>query len=315
MARTGFRGTTGFLRPSGGGGTAPTFTADTPPATGTVGTPYTYTFTASGSPTITFSVSSGSLPLGLSLDPATGILSGTPTSNAAYTFQIKAQNGVSPPAVTPAITITIAAAGMTPIQVVAASAASTTVTANVAATSTANLLACLVFAGGGGGPLSVTDSFGNAWTQQETPNAGVPATLFTTTVANPGSITTVTASSAATGLHGLIFFEIPNALNTSPFDVGVNAGAGSGTAVSSGTTGTPSFANDLAIGGAVFGSTTQDTSPHFTSGAGVNLYNGATAGFRLSGSYLALGSATAQAFLTTIANSYWGAVVALIKHA
>src|SRR6185312_4743915 len=53
--------------------TAPAFTADTPPATATVGQPYSYTYAATGVPAPTFSVATGSLPAGLSLDAATGV--------------------------------------------------------------------------------------------------------------------------------------------------------------------------------------------------------------------------------------------------
>ncbi|PZS21663.1 MAG: hypothetical protein DLM54_04115 [Acidimicrobiales bacterium] len=69
----------------------PAFTADTPPAA-TVGTPYSYSFTASGSPAPTFTVASGNLPTGLTLDSATGALSGTPSAGGTYTFSITATN-------------------------------------------------------------------------------------------------------------------------------------------------------------------------------------------------------------------------------
>jgi hypothetical protein len=61
------------------------FTTTSPLTPGTVGTPYSQQFAASGgmSP-YTFAVASGStLPAGLTLDPTTGILSGTPTTAAA----------------------------------------------------------------------------------------------------------------------------------------------------------------------------------------------------------------------------------------
>ena len=57
---------------------------------GTVGTAYSQTISASGgiSP-YTFAITSGSLPAGLTLS-ATGTLSGTPTAAGSYTFEIKA---------------------------------------------------------------------------------------------------------------------------------------------------------------------------------------------------------------------------------
>ena len=94
--------------------TAPAFTADTPPLFGVVGTPYSYTFTASGNPTPTFAVTSGALPGGLTLNSATGVLSGTPTTAGPFTFQVTASNGVNPAAVTPNITIAISATPAAP---------------------------------------------------------------------------------------------------------------------------------------------------------------------------------------------------------
>jgi len=56
-------------------------------------TAYTYTFTASGYPAPTFSLTSGSLPPGLILSSA-GVLSGTPTTTGTYSGTITASNGV-----------------------------------------------------------------------------------------------------------------------------------------------------------------------------------------------------------------------------
>lgn len=71
---------------------APAFTAAAPPAA-TVGTAYSYTFAASGTPAPTYSLASGgALPVGLSLNATTGQLSGTPSVEGASTFQITAAN-------------------------------------------------------------------------------------------------------------------------------------------------------------------------------------------------------------------------------
>lgn len=77
-----------------GDNVAPTFTAQTPTATGTVGVAYgPYTFTATGDPTITFSVTSGALPGGLALSSA-GVLSGTPIApTGPFVFKVTATNG------------------------------------------------------------------------------------------------------------------------------------------------------------------------------------------------------------------------------
>jgi hypothetical protein len=58
---------------------------------GSIGTLYTAQLTTSGFlSTPTWQLSSGGLPPGLSLNPATGIIQGTPISNGSFTFQIRA---------------------------------------------------------------------------------------------------------------------------------------------------------------------------------------------------------------------------------
>ncbi|MBD1208466.1 MAG: putative Ig domain-containing protein, partial [Ignavibacteria bacterium] len=71
---------------------APLWVAQTPPTTGTVGIGYSYTFIAVGSPTPTYSLESGTLPSGVSLDSVTGIISGTPTATGSYSFTVRANN-------------------------------------------------------------------------------------------------------------------------------------------------------------------------------------------------------------------------------
>jgi hypothetical protein len=66
------------------------------PTSSTVGTPYSFTVTASGTPTPTYSVTSGALPLGLTLNGTTGVVSGTPTTSGSSTVTITAGNGQSP---------------------------------------------------------------------------------------------------------------------------------------------------------------------------------------------------------------------------
>ena len=72
----------------------PYFVDDTPtssiPTTGS----YSYTFTAAGSPAPTLSLFSGSLPPGMTFDPVTGVLTGTPTTGGTYNFVLRASNSV-----------------------------------------------------------------------------------------------------------------------------------------------------------------------------------------------------------------------------
>jgi hypothetical protein len=58
---------------------------------GTTGTAYSQTISATpAGGNYTFAVSSGSLPAGLNLNPSTGVITGTPTTNGTYNFSVTA---------------------------------------------------------------------------------------------------------------------------------------------------------------------------------------------------------------------------------
>ena len=93
------------------------FSAPSPIPSGTAGTAYVLsTAAAGGVGTFAYTVSSGTLPAGVLLDPATGQIFGTPTTAGTYTFTIRAtdSNGVYKDVV---ITITITAQASAPVVV------------------------------------------------------------------------------------------------------------------------------------------------------------------------------------------------------
>jgi hypothetical protein len=90
----------------GQGGTtssAPSLKPDPNNPAFTVGQPGSYTPVLTGTPAPTVSVSPGTLPAGLQLNPATGVISGTPAQGTDKTYDITltAHNGIGPDATLP----------------------------------------------------------------------------------------------------------------------------------------------------------------------------------------------------------------------
>jgi hypothetical protein len=103
-------GSLGFSSPTWEGYPAfpmeqPQLTGSPPTTTGTLGVSYYYSCTATGVPPPAFSVTSGTLPDGLSIS-STGVISGTPTVAGTFSGTITATNEAAPDA-TQAFTITI----------------------------------------------------------------------------------------------------------------------------------------------------------------------------------------------------------------
>ncbi|QJR16572.1 putative Ig domain-containing protein [Usitatibacter palustris] len=78
-------------------GVAPAITSSAPPATAPPNVAYSHTYTATGAPAPTFSVTAGALPTGLNLSAA-GVISGTPTVGGTFTGTVTATNGLPPDA-------------------------------------------------------------------------------------------------------------------------------------------------------------------------------------------------------------------------
>lgn len=87
---------------------APVITAGSAPTNVAFNSAYSFAVTATGVDQtfpLTFSTSAGSLPGGLSLNPTTGVISGTTTASGEFSFSITATNAVG--AATKAFTITV----------------------------------------------------------------------------------------------------------------------------------------------------------------------------------------------------------------
>ena len=90
---------------------APTITTASLP-NGALEIAYSQTLRASGTGQITWTVTDGALPAGLTLAETTGVISGTPTATGTFTFTVKATNSLGEN--TKALTITVTAVPDTP---------------------------------------------------------------------------------------------------------------------------------------------------------------------------------------------------------
>jgi cyclophilin family peptidyl-prolyl cis-trans isomerase len=79
---------------------APAFTNGPPPSMGLIGTAYSFSYTASGFPVPTFSVTGGTLPGGLNLS-GEGAITGTPSSAGVFTGVVTVSNGIGSPSAQP----------------------------------------------------------------------------------------------------------------------------------------------------------------------------------------------------------------------
>jgi LPXTG-motif cell wall-anchored protein len=93
------------------------------PVDGTAGTAYSFAIAASGVPAAAFAIASGNLPPGLTLNTATGAISGVPTQAGTWQVTLSATSAGTA-ADTAAYTVTIAAADVASVPAAPASSAS-----------------------------------------------------------------------------------------------------------------------------------------------------------------------------------------------
>jgi hypothetical protein len=180
-------------------------------ANGDVGVAYSATLVAGGgTPPYTWSITTGSLPTGVSLNASTGALTGTPSAAGTFSFTVKVTDSVSATAtqalsitINPAPTITTASplpngsvggaysqsfaiSGGTPS--FTWSVSSGTLPAGLALSSGGALTGTPTTAGTSSFTIKAADSVGGSATQAYTLTITPPSVLTTITVA-PGSVT------------------------------------------------------------------------------------------------------------------------------
>ncbi len=215
--------------------TAPTITSAAP-GNGIQGTAYSHTYTATGDTPITYSVTAGALPTGLSLSAA-GVISGTPSATGTFTGTVTATNGFNPDA-TQNFSIDIAAASVAPNITSAApgngtqgTAYSHTYTATGTTPITYSVTAGALPTGlslSAAGVISGTPSATGTFTGTVTATNGTAPDAtqnFSIDIAAASVAPNITSAAPGNGTQGTAYSHTYTATGTTPITYSVTAGA------------------------------------------------------------------------------------------
>lgn len=187
---------------------------------GTVGSPFNYTVTASGSPT---SYTAAPLPAGLSINAATGVISGTPTTVGTTSVLVGATSAAGTGTTT--VTITVASGSVPPVITSPANAPATVgtpistyiITATGVPTSyTATGLPAGLVLDSSTGAVNGTPTTPGTYvvTLTATNSSGTTNFTLTITVAAAGVVPIITSPASAPGTAGMPFTYVVAATGT-----------------------------------------------------------------------------------------------------
>ena len=294
--------------------TLPGITNSQAPA-GAIGTPYSAQFTAAGGvPPYSWSIISGTLPAGLSLNSSTGFISGTPTTSgvANFTMQVTDYAGQSSSA---PFSIHINAPGLTIAMAQSNSVEGSGVSSLSAtfgtSTGSGNLILAFIRMSSTSQTVSVTDSAGNTYVDAVSQNQdadGHQVHLFYAKNIKGGPNSVRAAFSSVNNHPFLAVYEYSGLSKLTPLDQTASAqGNGSGTA-STPPTALTANANELVFSGIGLGNAWNGTA---TAGAGFTMQQQDTGTSRSASEaqiVSAAGNFSGAFGLSTSAN--WSAVVA-----
>jgi hypothetical protein len=286
---------------------------------GTQNTAYSAILTAAdGTQPYTWSILSGILPAGLTLNASTGTITGTPTASGTSSFTAKVQDAISQTATAPlSITIGPGGGGSGIALVQSANAMGSGVvsvhSAFPGANTAGNLILAFVRISTTSQTVTMTDTAGNVYAeavgQTQTSDGHQLHLFYAKNVA--GGANTVSATFSGTNNHPwLAIYEYRGLSATSPLDR-TSAAQGTAAAVSSGATGITSSANELVFAGVGLPSSYSGTE---TAGSGFILGQKNTStspGATESALVTATGSYAGTFALNSTTN--WSALVATFK--
>ena len=195
------------------------------PQNGTVGTPYSTTLQAAGGVgPYTFSIASGTLPAGLTLNAATGVISGTPSASgsAAFTAQVRDATGN-----TASGPFNIAIAGPSAISVAGplpSGTVGTTYNANVGATGGTAPYTCAL--AGGALPAGLTLNANCSVTGTPTISGTTSVNVQVTDASNPAQTKTAPETITINPAPGLTLSSPPAATVNVPYTGNVPVAGG-----------------------------------------------------------------------------------------
>lgn len=179
---------------------------------------------AGGVAPYTWSIASGALPAGLTLAPATGVISGTPSAAGTSTFTVQVRDGNSQTD-SKTLSIVVAAAGL-PIALMQSSSVEGTGLSSIslafpAANTAGNLIVAFVRMSSSTQTVTIADSAGNTYTdavsQVQSADGHQVHLLYARNIA--GGINTVTATFPASNNHPwLAIYEYSGLSATNPLD-------------------------------------------------------------------------------------------------
>jgi subtilisin family serine protease len=222
---------------------------------GVVGSAYTATLSASGGSTpYSWSISSGSLPAGVSLSATTGVISGTPTTTGTSTFTAKVTDASAQTA-SSSLSIAVATAAPPITLVQSAQVQGSAVTSVQQSFPSGNLAGNMIIAfvrmSTASQTVGVSDTAGNAYAEavmQAQTSDGHQVHIFYAKNIRGGA-NTVKATISSTNNHPwLAIFEYSGLSTTAPLDRTAHA-QGFGSAANTGLTPVTTSANELVFAG------------------------------------------------------------------